>query len=251
MQRFCASCGTWMPLQAVFCGRCGASTPSAGQPIIRLAPPRRSLPTKVVASGVAALFLVVLATAWMLWPRELTPEAAKEALELSAREPITTPLPVEEAVFAANVLVDQQTGAFQPFHQDQVNQIRARLERLRQAGYVTFEEEPVSTYMFTTRLGNVVFRLTPTAKLEAQVMSRSPNGRTLDVLIGDLVVDQVLAIEPTGADRRVARYTRKVELNELADLLPRDEIPDVPSPGEANFARVDGNWIIEVNESGD
>lgn len=249
MQRYCASCGTGLPVVEEFCGHCG--TKAAPHILAVAIAPRRTLAPQVVGVGVAAFLLFIVAVAWAVWPRELTTEAAHEALAVSAREPITAPLPVEEAVFAANVLVDQQTGALQPFHQDQVNQTRARLERLRQAGYVTFEEEPVSTYMFTTRLGNVVFRVMPTPKLEAEVVSRSPNGRTLDVKIGDLVVDQVLAIEPTGADQRVARYTRKVELNELADLLPSSEIPEVPPPGETTFSRVDGNWIIEVNESGD
>ena len=251
MQRYCATCGTGLSAQVGFCGQCGTSTGPIAAPAFPIAPPRRPISTALIGTGVAALFLIVLGLAWALWPRELSPESAREVLAVSAREPITAPLPVEEAVFAANVLVDQQTGAFEPFYQDQVNQTRARLERLRQAGYITFEEEAVSTYMFTTRLGNVVFRLTPTAKLEAEIMSRSPNGRTLDVKVGNLVVDQVLAIEPTGADRRVARYTRKVELNELADLLPSSEIPEVPPPGETTFSRVDGNWIIEVNESGD
>ncbi len=250
MRRFCASCGANVPGQAGFCRECGASTAHFAQPVIAIQS-RRTFSPVLVGGGIGAFLLIILALAWALWPRELAPEAAREALAVAAREPITAPLPVEEAVFAANVLVDQQTGALQPFHQDQVNQTRARLERLRQAGYVTFEEEPVSTYMFTTRLGNVVFRVMPTPKLEAEVVSRSPNGRTLDVKIGDLVVDQVLAIEPTGADQRVARYTRKVELNELADLLPSSEIPEVPPPGETTFSRVDGNWIIEVNESGD
>lgn len=250
MRGFCASCGANVPAQAGFCGECGASIAHSAQPVIATQS-RRTFSPVLVGGGIGSFLLVVLALAWALWPRELTPESAHEALAVSAREPITAPLPVEEAVFAANVLVDQQTGALQPFHLDQANQTRARLERLRQAGYITFEEEAVSTYMFTTRLGNVVFRLTPTAKLETEIMSRSPNGRTLDVKVGNLVVDQVLAIEPVGADQRVVRYTRKVKLNELAGLLPTGEIPDIPSPGETTFTRIDGDWILQVEETGD
>ena len=251
MQRFCANCGSGLPVQAEFCGQCGASAGPPAASAIAVAPPRRSIPTAFIGTGVTALFLIVLGLAWALWPRELTPESAREALAVSAREPITAPLPVEEAVFAANVLVDQQTGALQPFHQDQVNQTRARLERLRQAGYVTFEEEAVSTYMFTTRLGNVVFRMTPTAKLETEVMSRSPNGRTLDVKVGEIVADSVTSVEPVGDDQRLVRFTRNVELNELADLLGAGEIPTSPADSKATFARIDGEWAFQEKETGD
>ena len=186
---------------------------------------------------------VIAMLVWLLQPSELKQEQARELITLNMSEAVTAPLPTEESVFPVNLSVDPQTGAFADFHQAQINEARMRLERLRNAGFITFEEENITRYMFFSRLGNVQFRIKPTAKLEPFIAEASPNGSTLQIRIGQIVPDAIISITPIGEDQRLVRYTRKVDLNELADLLGSAEVPTNPGEAEANFTLVAGDWV--------
>lgn len=241
--KFCAGCGATISESLAFCGQCGLA---AGATTSVAARPQRhagTIPGWIfIVGGVAALAVIAMLV-WPPQPSELEQEQARELITLNMSEPVTAPLPTEESVFPVNLSVDSQTGAFAGFHQVQIDQARGRFERLRDAGYITFEEENITRYMFSSRLGNVHFRIKPTTKLEPFIAEASPNGRTLLIKIGQIVPDMIVSITPIGGEQRLVRYTRKAELNELAGLLDSSEVSANPGDAEATFMRVDGQWV--------
>ena len=243
MARFCIACGAAIGEGVAFCGQCGSV--SGGAPGFATKPQqlRRGFPGWVlITAGVAAAASIVMLV-WLMQPTELGQEQARELITLNMSEAVSVPLDIEQEVFPVNISVDPQTGAFADFHQSQINEARSRLEQIKQAGYITFEEEVTTGYLFRSRLSNVVFHIKPTAKLEPFIAEKSPNGRTLQVKIGQIIPDMIVSITPTGDDLRLVRYTRKVELNVLAKLLQTSEVPANPGDAEASFARVDGEWV--------
>lgn len=245
MVKFCPACGAKIGEGAIFCGQCGASV---GESHAVSAQPRRltrAIPGWIlVGAGLTAMAMLALLV-WLLRPSDLDENQASELIALNGSEPITAPLVTRESVFPVNISVDRETGAFLPFHQQQIDQTRARLEPLRRAGFITFEEENVSASLFSSRLGNVVFHIKTTSKLDPYIVGGSPNGRTIDVKIGDIVTDQITSIVPMGDDLRIVRYTRKVEFNELANLLQTAETPSTPPEAELNIVRMNGDWVIK------
>ena len=243
MASFCAACGAAIVEGVGFCGECGSA---AGATTAVVARPQRHAGTipswMLIAAGAAALAVIAMLI-WLLQPSELKQEQARELITLNMSEAVTAPLRTEESVFPVNLSVDPQTGAFADFHQAQINEARMRLERLRDAGYITFEEESITRYMFSSRLGNVQFRVKPTAKLEPFIAEASPNGQNLQIKIGQIVPDKIISITPIGEDQRLVRYTRTVDLNELAGLLDSGEAPTNLGEAEANFTLVDGDWV--------
>jgi hypothetical protein len=244
MMKFCAACGAAVGEGLAFCGQCGLA---AGGATAAVAGPQRQAGAfpgwMLIVAGAAAL-AAIAALVWLLQPSELKPEQAQELITLNRSEPVTAPLLTEQSVFPVNLSVDPQTGAFADFHQAQINEARMPLERLRDAGYITFEEENITRYMFFSRLGNVQFRIRSTAKLDPFIVESSPNGQTLQIKIGQIVPDTILSITPIGEDQRLVRYTRKSDLNELAGLLGSAEIPADLGEAEAKFTLVDGDWVL-------
>jgi hypothetical protein len=181
---------------------------------------------------------------WTLRPNELDEDQARKIIAMTSSEPVTVPLATRESVFAVNIPLDRATGAFTPFHQEQINQVRNRLERIRDAGFITFEEEIVSRSLFSSRLGNVVFLSKPTNKLEPYIIGSSPSGATLEIKIGEVVPDQITAIVHATGEARIVRYSKKVEFNELSNLFETGDVPIDLTDSETRFSKVNDEWKI-------
>lgn len=234
-----------MAAHATYCGSCGACKSSEATAALAAPATPGGISARFAVGGVAVVAIIIAVISWAMTPRELTPDYALEIIAAQTRESITAPLQSEEWVFPVNVVVDPATGAFMPYQQQQIDQARARLAPLKNAGYIDVVEEPMATQMFSQRLGNVKFVIRTTAKMAPFIINSAPNGGTIEVKVGEIVPGTVTSLTTTPTLMKTARYTRMPEMNELAGLLKFENAPNGYADTEVMFALVDGDWIIQ------